>query len=373
MEFIDLKKQYEYLKCDIDCEIGKVLSKGHFILGENVDTFEEELSKYLNVKNVITCSDGTSALQLIYMAYNIGKGDVIFCPDMTFIASIEPACLLGATPVFCDIDNRTYNISAESLERQIIAVINQGKLKPKAVVAVDFLGNPADYDALNIICKKYNLLLIEDAAQGMGAEYKGKKCGSLADIAATSFFPTKPLGCYGDGGAVFTNDDNIANIIRSLRVHGRGIDKYHNIAIGVNSRLDEIQAAVLRVKLKNLNNEISLRKKVAQYYDEKLIDNYQIPFVMEQCVSSYAQYCIVPKEMGKRELIVNKLKENKIPSILYYPVPLHKLPVFNGIECYDEDFASSTKYSDEHLGIPFSPYISHDEQKQVVEVMRQAY
>ena len=162
MEFIDLKKQYEYLKSDIDCEIGKVLSKGHFILGENVDTFEEELSKYLNVKNVITCSDGTSALQLIYMAYNIGKGDVIFCPDMTFIASIEPACLLGATPVFCDIDNRTYNISAESLERQIIAVINQGKLKPKAVVAVDFLGNPADYDALNIICKKYNLLLIED-------------------------------------------------------------------------------------------------------------------------------------------------------------------------------------------------------------------
>lgn len=370
MEFIDLKKQYEYLKSDIDCEIGKVLSKGHFILGENVDTFEEELSKYLNVKNVITCSDGTSALQLIYMAYNIGKGDVIFCPDMTFIASIEPACLLGATPVFCDIDNRTYNISAESLERQIIAVINQGKLNPKAVVAVDFLGNPADYDALNIICKKYNLLLIEDAAQGMGAKYKGKKCGSLADIAATSFFPTKPLGCYGDGGAVFTNDDNIANIIRSLRVHGRGIDKYHNIAIGVNSRLDEIQAAVLRVKLKNLNNEISLRKKVAQYYDEKLIDNYQIPFVMEQCVSSYAQYCIVPKEMGKRELIVNKLKENKIPSILYYPVPLHKLPVFNGIECYDEDFASSTKYSDEHLGIPFSPYISRKEQQSVVEAIQ---
>ena len=202
MEFIDLKAQYAALKTEIDENIAGVLADTHFILGEKEQEFEEKLASYVGVKHVVGCSDGTAALQLIYMAYGIGHGDAVFCPDMTFVASVEPACMLGAEPIFCDIDPRTYNIAADSLERQIKAVLAEGRFTPKAIVAVDFIGNPADYDKIREIANEYHLLLIEDAAQGMGASVQGVKCGALGDIAATSFFPSKPLGCYGDGGAI---------------------------------------------------------------------------------------------------------------------------------------------------------------------------
>lgn len=369
MEFIDLKSQYKVLKGEIDREIQDVLSDAHFILGDRVKRFENKLAEYIGVKYVVACSDGTAALQLIFMSYGIGKGDVVFCPDMTFIASIEPACLLGATPVFCDIDMKSYNISSESLERQIQAVIKEGRYTPKAIVAVDFVGNPVDFEAIRLVARKYDLLLIEDAAQGIGATYHGIKCGSLGDVGATSFFPSKPLGGYGDGGAVFTNDAAIADKLRSLRVHGKGIDKYHNIYIGINSRLDELQAAVLLVKLNALENEMVRRQKIAEYYADAIKEKYIVPEIAEGCMSSYAQFVIMNRKPGMRETIINGLKQYHIPTILYYPVPMHRLPVFEGVNCYGEKYKNTEFYSREHFGIPFSPYITKEDIDKVVSVL----
>lgn len=374
MEFIDLKAQYKVLKDEIDAEISEVLNDARFIIGPKVKQLELELAKYVGRKHCITCSDGTAALQLIYMAYGIGAGDAVFCPDMTFFASIEPACLLGATPVFCDIDPISYNISPLSLKNQIEAVIAEGKLNPKAIVAVDFIGNPADFINITEIAKEYNLLLIEDAAQGMGASLNEKKCCSFGDVSATSFFPSKPLGCYGDGGAVFTDDDDIAEKIRSLRVHGKGTDKYHNTRLGMNSRLDTIQAAILLPKLHVLDKEIELRQQVAERYNSGLSERYIVPHICNGCISSYAQYVVMAKESGKREKILTKLKEKDIPSLLYYPVPQHLLPVFEGkINNYCEDFRNTVAYSNEHFGIPFSPYISADEQDKVISILNENY
>ena len=371
MEYIDLKAQYQSLKEEIDLNISEVLNNAEFILGSKVEQFETELAKYVGVKHAITCSDGTAALQLIYMAYGIGEGDAVFCPDMTFIASIEPACLLGATPVFCEIDADSYNIDVNSLERQIKNVIEEGKYKPKAVVAVDFLGNPADFDAIKAVAEKYDLLVIEDAAQAMGASYKGKKCGSFGDIAATSFFPSKPLGCYGDGGAVFTDHDEIADIIRSLRVHGKGVDKYHNVRIGINSRLDSIQAAVLLPKLHKLEEEICIRQKKAELYNTDINDNIKCPNISDGCISAYAQYVVLAKDSVERQNLQDKLKDNKVPTIRYYPVPMHKLPVFENVNTYGESYAVSEDYAERSFGIPFSAYVSEEDQKTIVGLLNQ--
>lgn len=369
MKFIDLNAQYGALKQEIDNEIEKVLKNGNFILGPRVNELEEKLAEYVGKKYAITCSDGTAALQLAYMAYGIGQGDAVFCPDMTFIASIEPACLLGAAPVFCDINPVSYNIDVGSLERQINNVLNEGKLIPKAIVAVDFVGNPVDFFEIEKIAQKYDLLVIEDAAQSMGASYKGKKCGSFGNIATTSFFPSKPLGAYGDGGAVFTDDDYIANKIKSLRVHGKGEDKYHNTSIGINSRLDEIQAAILLVKLRHLDEEIEIRQRIAKYYQEKLSDYYTVPYIEDYSISSYAQYVIKSKYMRNRSELINLLNEKGIPSIMYYPEPLHNLPVFKSVNYYDEDLSNAFNYSREHIGIPFSAYLNKEDQKNIVEIL----
>ena len=369
MEFIDLQAQYRALKRDIDDGIAEVLNSSKYIIGPQVEKLEKELAEYVGRKYCITCSDGTAALQLIYMVYGIGTGDAVFCPDMTFIASIEPACLLGATPVFCDIDKISYNLDPISLEKQIQAVIEEGRLTPKAIVAVDFVGNPADYKRISSIASKYNLLLIEDAAQGMGASVDGKKCCSFGEVAATSFFPSKPLGCYGDGGAVFTDDIEIANRLKSLRVHGKGVDKYHNIAVGTNSRLDSIQAAILLPKLHVLEKEILMRQKVACRYEEGLSDKYITPTIDKKNISSYAQYVIKYKKKGVRDSIIDLLKENDIPSLLYYPVPLHMLPVFENVECYSETYVNTIEYSSEHFGIPFSPYIREEDQERVIAIL----
>lgn len=369
MKYINLGEQYRFMEQEIDAQIKEVMQNADFILGEKEKEFEKAFAEYLGVKHVIGCSDGTAALQLVYMAYNIGKGDAVFCPDMTFIASIEPACLLGATPVFCDIRKDTYNIDCKSLVKQIEAVKNEGKLTPKAIVAVDFLGNPADFDELKQIAAQYKLLLIEDAAQGTGGWYKGNHNGIMGDIGTTSFFPTKPLGGYGDGGAVMTNNDIIAEKIRTLRVHGKGIDKYHNIALGINSRLDTIQAAVLNVKLKYLDKEIKIRQEKAKFYNEGLKDQYIIPWIDENNVCAYAQYVIIPKKDVNREHLLKRLKENGIPTILYYPTPMHKLPVFEGINVYEESYENTNWYADHSFGIPFSPYITTKEQQTVIDCL----
>ena len=368
MEYINLKAQYKHLKPQIDANIRSVLDSSSFILGDFVSEFEDKLAQHIGVKHAVSCSDGTAALQLIYMAYSIGAGDAVFCPAMTFIASIEPACMLGATPVFCDIDEH-YNISPDSLERQIDRVISEGKYTPKAIVAVDFLGNPASYDRLERIAKKHGLILIEDAAQSMGASYHGRKCGSLGDIAATSFFPSKPLGCYGDGGAVFTDDDDIYRLLLSLRVHGKGQTKYDNIHIGLNSRLDSIQAAVLLPKLAVLNDEIEKRQQIAGIFDDAFRDKYGIPCINDDSICSYAQYVLFCGSEDEREELQQRLKAADIPTLRYYPNPLHLLPVFKGINTYGECLKEAERYAKCTFGIPFSPYLTEDEIASIINTI----
>ncbi len=367
MEFIDLKTQYKAYKAEIDEAVMECFSNADFILGNKVKSFENNLAQYVGVANCVSCASGTDALQLIYMAYGMRAGDAIFCPDMTFIASIEPACLLGATPVFCDIDYKSFNISPISLERQIEKVIAEGKLNPKFVVAVDFLGNPADYNKLRAVADKYNMILVEDAAQGTGASYYGRKCGSLGDIGATSFFPSKPLGCYGDGGAVYTDEKDIYDLLTSLRVHGKGKTKYDNERIGLNSRLDTVQASILDVKLKYMEDEIQARQTIAIRYRKGLDGIVDMQQVNEGCVSSYAQFVICTDSSKRRDELKAYLDEKGIPTIVYYPNALHNLPVFSDNETYGEDYANSIKYGNCNLGLPFSAFLREEDQNYVIE------
>lgn len=368
MEFIDLKAQYHALQPKIDENIRCILADAHFIGGHEVTELEERLAAYVGRKFCVSCGNGTDALHLIYMAYGIGAGDAVFCPDMTFIASVEPACMMGASPVFCDIEPDTYNLCPASLEEHIQAVIAAGKLRPRAVVAVDFLGNPAEFDEISAICKKYDLLLIEDAAQGMSAEYHGKKCGAFGDAAATSFFPSKPLGCYGDGGAVFTDDAEIAALLRSYKVHGKGPKgKYDNVRIGLNSRLDTIQAGVLLPKLAVLEQELAVRQQVAARYDTAFAGKLQIPVVTDGSVSSYAQYCVLAEDEAQRARILSAMKAADIPSLIYYPTPLHVLDAFAPYP--EEALPNAARYAACNFGLPFSPYLTQEDQETVIRTV----
>lgn len=374
MQFIDLKAQYQALKAEINENIQAVLDDGRYIGGPQVKELEEKLAAYVGRKYCISCANGTDALQIAYMVYGIGAGDAVFCPDITFISSTEPSKMLGAASVFCDIQPDTYNLCPESLERQIKAVLAEGKLTPKAVVAVDILGNPCDYDAIIPICEKYGLILIEDAAQSFGATYKGKKCCAFGEIATTSFFPAKPLGCYGDGGAIFVDDEELANVIRSICVHGKGPrGKYDNIRVGVNSRLDTIQAAILLPKLKALAEyEAENRQSVADRYNAAFAADFTIPFVQEDCRSVYAQYAILAKDTATRDRVVAHLTEKKIPNMIYYPTPQHALPVFCEEPGYGEAFVNADDYCARTLSLPMHPYLGEEEQQTIINAVLEA-
>ena len=374
MQFIDLKAQYRALKDEIDANIHAVLDAGQFIGGPQVKELEKQLAEYVGRKHCITCANGTDALQIAFMVYGIGQGDAVFCPDITFISSTEPSKMFGAASVFCDIQPDTYNLCPQSLEKQIQAVLAEGKLTPKAVIAVDILGNPCDYDAIIPICEKYGLILIEDAAQSFGASYKGKKCCAFGQIATTSFFPAKPLGCYGDGGAIFVDDDELADVIRSICVHGKGPGgKYDNIRVGVNSRLDTIQAAILLPKFKALAEyEVDNRQNVANRYNEAFAAHFTTPFVQEDCVSVYAQYAMLAKDTETRNKVIAHLNEKKIPNMIYYPTPQHALPVFKDEPCYGEAFANANDYCARTLSLPMHPYLEAAEQQQVIDAVLEA-
>jgi len=374
MQFIDLCAQYQALKTEIDTNIQNVLNTTQFIGGSYVRELEEQLAAFTSRKHCITCANGTDALQIAYMALGIGSGDAVFCPDITFVASTEPAKMLGATPVFCDIDADTYNLSSESLERQIQAVLTEGKLTPKAVVAVDILGNPCDYDTIVLICEKYGLILIEDAAQSFGALYKGKRCGSFGVISATSFFPAKPLGCYGDGGAIFLDDDELDKLCRSLCVHGKGPGgKYDNVRVGINSRLDAIQAAILLPKLKALGDyELDARQEVAERYNIAFAGKFVTPFVMSDCMSAWAQYALLAENTAQRDKIVAHLTEKNIPNMIYYPTPQHDLPVFKNEPTYGEMFRNANDYCARTFSLPMHPYLTEEQQREVVETVLEA-
>lgn len=374
MQFIDLKAQYRALKQEINDNIQEVLEAGVFIGGPQVKELEKQLAEYVGRKHCITCANGTDALQIAYMVYGIGEGDAVFCPDITFISSTEPSKMFGAASVFCDIQPDTYNLCPISLEKQIQAVLAEGKLKPKAVVAVDILGNPCDYDAIIPICEKYGLILIEDAAQSFGASYKGKKCCAFGEIATTSFFPAKPLGCYGDGGAIFVDDDEKAALIRSICVHGKGPKgKYDNVRVGVNSRLDTIQAAILLPKFKALAEyEVNDRQTVANRYNEAFKNNFVTPFVQEDCVSVFAQYALLAKDTEMRDKVIAHLTEKKIPNMIYYPTPQHALPVFENEPTYGEEFKVANDYCARTLSLPMHPYLEAEEQQLIIDAVLEA-
>lgn len=359
MQFRDLKIQYEALKPEIDAGIQEVINSTSFILGKPVTELEEKLATYVGRKHCVACGNGTDALVLALRANDIGPGDAVFVADFTYIASASCACLVGATPVFADINISTFNIDPSSLEDAIKRTIKEGKLTPKAIIPVDLFGLPADYDAIQKIADKYNLLVLEDAAQGFGGRIGSKIACSFGEISATSFFPAKPLGCYGDGGAVFTDDDAIAERLRSIRAGGKSpTDKYDNREVGMNSRLDTLQAAILLPKFKAfVEHELDDVNKVAKWYTERLKDKFETPFIPKGYLSSWAQYTIRFSDKTERDAMQTKLKENGIPSMIYYPRGMHQQQVFKYMNLSDELYPNAVMATKTVLSLPMHPYL----------------
>lgn len=356
VKFIDLQSQYRELKTNIDRRIQIVLDHGRYIMGPEVGELEERLADYVGVKNAITCANGTDALQLALMAFEIGPGDAVFTTTFTFFATAEVIALAGATPVFVDIDERTFNICPVKLEAKIEQVLARGELNPKAIIAVDLFGLPADYHSLEPIAKTYGLKLIEDAAQGFGAELNGRRAGAFGDIATTSFFPAKPLGCYGDGGALFTDSDDLAEIIKSCRVHGQGSNKYDNVRIGLNSRLDTIQAAVLLEKLDAFPAELVRRDEIADLYHRDVPENCVKPLVPDGYRSAWAQYTL---RSPCRDRMIERLAEINTPSMIYYKKCMHQQKAFSRFDFDDADYPVAEKASGEVFSLPMHPYLGN--------------
>lgn len=351
----------------------KVATDCNFISGAQVAELEEQLAEYVGVKHCITCANGTDALSIAMMAWGLGEGDAIFVPDFTFFSSGEIVSHCGATPVFIDVDADTFNMSADSLIAAIEKVVAEGKLAPKAIVAVDLFGLPADFNRIRPIAQKYGMVILEDGAQGFGGEIDGKKACSFGDISTTSFFPAKPLGCYGDGGAIFTDNDELADLMRSIRIHGKGSMKYDNIRIGLNSRLDTIQAAILSVKLKAFKDyEVSIVNKVARAYTEKLEKLVKTPVIPEGFYSSWAQYTIQLKDKKTRDKLQAALKEQGIPTMVYYPKPMHKQLAFGLDDSYEFDCSVTERLCDTVLSLPMHPYLRTAEIEQIADAIKKA-
>jgi UDP-2-acetamido-2-deoxy-ribo-hexuluronate aminotransferase len=378
MEFIDLKKQYERIKPRIHDRINEVLRHGKFIMGPEVVELEKQLAAYVGCKHCISCANGTDALLLSLMANEIGPGDAVFTTPFTFIATAEVICLLGATPIFVDIDSNTYNIDPGKLQKAIEeakagtvrGVAISKSLNLKGIIPVDLFGLPADYDAINRIAEAHGLFVLEDAAQSLGGSYKGKRVGNVADIAATSFFPAKPLGGYGDGGAIFTNNEAMADRLRSLREHGKGSHKYDNVRIGINGRLDTLQAAILLPKLEIFDSEIKERQEVAARYTKALKDLVKVPHVPDGILSAWAQYSLVT---DKRESYLSKLKELGIPTAIYYPRPLHLQTAFLHLDYRQGDFPVAEHTSDRIFSLPMHPYLDAIDQDTIIQAVKMAH
>jgi len=368
--FIDVAAQRRRLGSAIDDAVARVLAHCQFVMGPEVQAFEKDLAAFCGAKHAISCASGTDALQLVLMAKGIGQGDAVFCPAFTFCATAEVVALLGATPIFVDIDETTFNIDIASLKRAI-PVARQKGLKPKAVIPVDLFGLPADHDAVAVFAKAEGLFVLDDAAQGFGGTYKGRKVGTLAPATATSFFPAKPLGCFGDGGAVMTDDDVLGDIIRSLRVHGQGADRYDNVRIGVTGRLDTMQAAILIEKLKIFEDEVTARNQIARRYNETLADVAVVPKVPEGYTSVWAQYTIRLKP-GRRDKLAADLKAQGIPTAIYYPRPLHKLAAYTGFPLSEGGVPVCEKLADEVISLPMHAYLDVPTQERVIAAVRRA-
>ena len=392
MEFIDLKTQQKRIKKQLDENIQRVLAHGNYIMGPEIKELESKLAEYVGVKHAIGCASGTDALLMALMAYGVGPGDAIFTAPFTFIATAEVISLLGATPVFVDIDPNTFNIDPAKLALAITALksndpslhplpftIHNSPLTPRGIIPVDLFGLPADYDAIDAVARDHGLFVIEDAAQSFGAEYNGRESCSFGNIACTSFFPAKPLGCYGDGGMCFTNEDKLAAVLESIRVHGKGSHKYDNARIGINGRLDTLQAAILLAKFDIFPVEIEARQKVAHNYSTALKNHYSTsnvqpfsfstPLIPEGYKSAWAQYSILAADELHRTKLMDKLKENGIPTAIYYPKPLHLQTAFANLGYRKGDFPVSEECADRIFSLPMHPYMTTEDQKRISQCL----
>ena len=366
-----MKAQYFALKPEIDAGIQEVIDSTSFILGKKVSELESMLAEYVGKKHCVGCANGTDALQLALMIWGVGPGDAVFVTDFTYFATAGTSSILGATPVFVDIDLQTFNMCPQSLENAIKRVIEDGKLNPKVVVPVDLFGLPANYPEIERIAKKYNLKVLEDGAQGFGGNINGKPACSFGDIATTSFFPAKPLGCYGDGGAIFTDDDEVDSRLRSLRAQGKSpVDKYDNREIGMNSRLDTLQAAILIPKFKAfVEYELDSVNRVAQWYTERLSGHFVTPTIPEGYYSSWAQYTLLLESEAERADIQSHLKEQGIPSMVYYPRGMHQQEAYRWMELCDEMFPNTVSATKRVLSLPMHPYLTEEMVNSVTEAI----
>jgi dTDP-4-amino-4,6-dideoxygalactose transaminase len=387
VHFIDLAAQQQRIRPELERRIKAVLDHGHYILGPEVSELEERLAAFTGARHCISCASGTDALLMVLMAWGIGPGDAVFVPPFTFFATGEMPALLGATPVMVDIDPHSFNMDPAALTKAIEAVhkrdaaiyplpaaARQRQLRARAVIPVNLFGQAADYNALLPIAEEHGLLALEDAAQSFGAEYHGKKsCALGCHAAAASFFPAKPLGCYGDGGAVFTDNDALAEHLRSLRVHGKGGDKYDNVRIGLNGRMDTLQAAILLAKLELFPEELEMRDRVAGWYGERLAGLVGVtpPRVSEGSVSAWAQYSILLGG-GKRDAVATHLKSKGIPANIYYPTPMHRLAAFKDLDYKPEDMPVALACSRDILALPFHPYMTEADVSAVCNAIKEA-
>jgi UDP-2-acetamido-2-deoxy-ribo-hexuluronate aminotransferase len=368
--FIDLSAQRLRLGLAVDQAISRVLNHGQFILGPEVRAFESDLTAFCGAKHAVTCASGTDALVLALRARGIGPGDAVICPSFTFCATAEVAALVGATPVFVDVDAETFNISSAAIAGAV-ATAKAAGLNPKAVIPVDLFGLPADHAAVVAAAEAEGLFILDDAAQGFGATYNNRRLGTFGHATATSFFPAKPLGCYGDGGAVMTDDDEMADVLRSLRMHGQGSDRYDNVRIGLASRLDTIQAAILIEKLKIFPDEIEARNKIARRYTDGLAGLVGVPAVPAGSVSVWAQYTIRVAG-GRRDALAAALKTEGIPTAIYYPIPLHRQQAYRHFPIAPGGVAVSDRLAGEVISLPMHAYLDHATQDRIIDAVRRA-
>lgn len=372
MQFRDLKKQYAVLKDEMDQAILDVVASSAYVMGPKVKEMEQAFAEYVGVKHCIGCASGTDALLLALKAWDVKAGDAVFVPSFTFFASAEVVAIQGATPVFVDVDPDTYNMDVRDLIYKIEHTLKAGLLTPKAIIAVDLFGLPADFKLIAEVAKRYGLFLLEDAAQGFGGRIGDRKAGSFGDIAATSFFPAKPVGCYGDGGAVFTNNDEWAALMESYHLHGKGSDRYDNVRIGLNSRLDSLQAAILLVKLKAFKDfELDDVNRVAARYTEKLHDIVKTPEIPRGFYSSWAQYTIQVSNKEVRSRLQEALKAKDIPTAIYYPIPMHRQTAFSHLDPKTNQCPMADHLADTVLSLPIHPYLSEEDQDMICSILTQ--